>query len=88
MPDPATRSCVVDVTSTSPGPAQLDGDAPGFVATRPLDLPRVHAGSHFEAELGHQSADLEGALDRAPWAVKEGEEPVASGVDLLAAKAL
>ena len=94
-PEPATRSRVVADASTSPAPAcgrdRARRCAPRSRAAsrrRPLDLARVNARAHLEPELGQAVADRERAADRARRAVEQRQEPVAGGVDLLAAEAL
>jgi hypothetical protein len=68
--------------------AEMDSDAARLASVRTLDLARVHAGSHAEAELAQHGTDLERSADRARRSVEEGEESVPGRIDLLAAKAL
>ena len=94
MPEPATRSRTVDVTSTSPGAgerrdarADVHRDAGDVVALQ-LDLAGVEPGAHLDAQRPRRRGDRVRARDRARRPVERGEDVVAARVDLAPAEAL
>ena len=65
----------------------VDRDAADVVVTQ-LDLARVYARPHLEAQAPQHVADRHGTPDRAGGSVEPGEEAVARRVDLTAVEAL
>ena len=90
-PEPATRSRTVAVTSVSPlsGEARhsrrdVHRDAPRLLASNPLHLARVDAGTDLNAQRRERVLDAKRAANRPCRPVEDGEEAVSGSVDLLA----
>ena len=66
---------------------RVDGNAADVVVAQ-LDLARVHARPHLEAQSPQHVADPRGAPDRPGGSVEPGEEAVARLVDFMAVEAL
>ena len=66
---------------------RVDGNAADVVVAQ-LDLARVHARPHLEAQSPQHVADRRGAPDRPGGSVEPGEEAVARLVDFMAVEAL
>ena len=62
----------------------VDGDPPD-IGIGQLDLARVQAGAHLQADGADGLADSRGASDRSGRSIEDGQEPVAGRLDLAAA---